>query len=125
MIQTPTPRAKKVGQKPDPPGSENVRIPGVSGSNGQAWNWLIHYVLYILNFQMFVVYSICQFHEHRFYFGPFSVILISMSLPHLSGVGDMAKRKSFLGGGGLFSGRLAINYYSDMLDDDKVNNYQS
>ena len=48
QFKTLTPRAKKVRWKPDPPGSENMQIPGGSpGGDGQAWNynWLIHYLV--------------------------------------------------------------------------------
>ena len=37
-FNTPTPRAKKVGRKPDPPGSENERIPVGRQGDGQVWN---------------------------------------------------------------------------------------
>ena len=50
LIQIPTPRAEEVGRKPDPPGSENVRVPGGRMGDGQAWNWSIHYA--IINFKI-------------------------------------------------------------------------
>ena len=39
LIQNPDPRAKKVGRKSDPPGSENLRIPGGRLGRGE-WSGL-------------------------------------------------------------------------------------
>ena len=39
LIQNPDPRANKVGRKPDPPGSENMRFPGARSGGGE-WSGL-------------------------------------------------------------------------------------
>ena len=40
QFKTPTPGAKKVGRKPDLPGSENVRFPGGRLGGGGGWSGL-------------------------------------------------------------------------------------